>query len=261
MKGTLINHSSDNKATHTILGMSEGFNANYYCQHCKMLKRVCRRSTEEDPTLMRTVDDYRIAFADRTRIYAQIGDAFGMLRYTYLDRINGYNIFRNLTVDLMHDFAEGSIPDIIRKFLKRVIQFGVMTIQAVNEAIVVFDYGFINRNNLPGGIDLSPSLGLTASQKIVLFLHFPLIFRNLANHPRLRQYWPAVTSLESALKICLSKTISEADLGRLDRLIRFHLNELVVVYQANLKPKQHFMTHYTRVIREMGPPTTMWTMR
>lgn len=233
----------------------------FYCQHCRMSRNVCRRATIEDPRLRRTLDDYQQIFQDRTRVFQNVNDAFGLRNYSYLDRIDGYNIFRQMAIDLMHDLVEGTIPDIIRKFLKKAIMFRVTTMEAINAAILGFDYGFINSKNMPGAIDFTESLGLTASQKIVLFLHFPIIFKHLTTNDVLRPYWPAVKYLVAATKICLSKTITEADLRSLDILIRSHLEEIVNVYNSNLKPKHHFMTHYVSVIREMGPPTTMWTMR
>lgn len=243
------------------MGMFASFNASYYCQHCIMHRNECRLTSIENPALRRTVEDYRLLFEDETRIFREVADAYGLRQYTYLNKIAGYNLFRNLTVDFMHDWAEGAIPDIIRKFLKMVLRLGIMQLHEINEAIIAFDFGFINSKNLPGPIDLTESLGLTASQKIVLFLHFPIIFKDLAQDARLRPYWPAVVSLVGATKICLSKVITEQDLAVLGGLIRSHLEDVINVYNCNLKPKHHFLTHYVNVIREMGPPTTMWTMR
>lgn len=161
----------------------------------------------------------------------------------------------------MHDVAEGSIPNIVLKFFDEAIKLGVTTLEDINSAIKDFDFGFHNHNNKPGPIDLTESLGLKASQKLVLFLHFPLIFHGMSTEQRIAPYWRGITSLVGITKICLARKISEADLESLQSLVSEHIRQITRVYDQHLKPKQHWLTHYMNIIRKMGPPLIMWTMR
>lgn len=110
-------------------------------------------------------------------------------------------------------------------------------------------------------IDLSESLGLTASQKFILFLHFPIIFHELSEVEVIRPYWRGITSLVAITKIVLAKKITEADRIALRGLVVTHLEIITDVHHCHLKPKHHFLSHYEDVIKKMGLPTHMWTMR
>lgn len=200
-------------------------------------------------------------FADKFVVYDNVADANGLKNYTLLDEIDDFDIFISTPRDLMHDNAEGNIPNIVQKFLKKVMVFRVKRMDQINDLITTFDYGFLNHNNLPGAIDMSESLGITASQKIVLFLHFPLIFYELANNARLRPYWLGITSLVGITKILLSRNISQADLDSLDSLVKTHIRVITRVFNCTLKPKQHWLVHYRLAIERMGNPTCTWTMR
>lgn len=63
------------------------------------------------------------------------------------------------------------------------------------------------------------------------------------------------------LKILLSYEITGCDVIELEKYITDHLSCIKYVFNKNFTPKQHFLTHYPRVIREMGPAIPLWTMR
>lgn len=262
LKGALINHPADNLGTRTIFGMFESFRSTFHCAHCKMSIECCEKSFEEDITLFRTETEYRQLFQEsKLKEFAKSKMAHGIMRYTFLDRVPNFSIFKNMIVDMMHDLAEGIIPFVMRCYFEFGIKSGVFDLAKINDKILNFDFGFVEHNNIPGEITISKHLNLTASQKIVLFLHFPIIFWEYRNDYRLKQYWLAITTLVGITKICLSTKLSVEDLNRLQVLIKEHLKEIVNTYKQNLLPKHHYLTHYLGVIRSHGPPTTFWTMR
>lgn len=59
----------------------------------------------------------------------------------------------------------------------------------------------------------------------------------------------------------MSHEINETDLERLSTLITTHLQCYMLYFGTNLKPKHHFLTHYTGVIRSLGPVIKFWAMR
>lgn len=56
-------------------------------------------------------------------------------------------------------------------------------------------------------------MNLTASKKLVLFLHFPLIFPNLVEHPALKNHWAVISNFIAITKVLLQSVIKEDDLN------------------------------------------------
>lgn len=263
IKGTLATHAGDSLAIHLVFGMFGSFTHNFFCQHCKISKEESERATKENPIYLRTSDEYRNLFqGDRPPSFPNMNSAFGYKMYTLLNDLQNYDIFVTMIVDFMHDVAEGNIPLVLSSFLKIVIKKHILTLDRINMKIVSFDYGVFEARNKPGYINLNNDLmGLSASQKLVLFLHFSIIFPELVLDERLKVYWKPVSHLLAITKICLLTELSEKDLDVLEETIETYLTEYIEIYQRHLTPKQHFLVHYPRVIRNCGPPTTMWSMR
>lgn len=148
LKGNLINCASDNKGTHTFLGMFDSHNSHFYCQHCQMHRDLCRYSTYNDPQLRRSEEEYQQIFQDNGMVYGEVDDACGLKMYSLLNDVEDYLMFGQQTIDPVHDIAEGNIPDIVKKYVKKVITHGVKTLNEINQMIKVFDYGFIHHNNI-----------------------------------------------------------------------------------------------------------------
>lgn len=261
MRGTLVTLSADNQALHTALGFLESHSSNYYCHHCKMRKDQASMCVTENENLLRTTEEYRTFFENKRKVYEKGVEAKGWKRYTYIDTLKHFDIQKHMTIDIMHDLAEGSIPLTIKKFLQKAIALRIISLDVINEIIVNFDYGFILRNDKPTEINFNDGLGNSASQKLVLFLNFPFIFPKLVTHPLLQNHWLVMKNLIAITKICLKPVINDRDLNDLSIYIQTYLENYLEFYDSTLIPKQHFLTHYVRVIQEVGPPLTMWTMR
>jgi hypothetical protein len=66
--GTLVvSLAFDNLGGNQLLGFSGSFNAHYSCRFCEMLKEITKKVTEEEPILMRTIEDYRNLIVDESR--------------------------------------------------------------------------------------------------------------------------------------------------------------------------------------------------
>lgn len=260
--GTLVSYAADNLALHTSYGMFESFSARFFCQHCKITKEASTSTVSENEQTLRTFEDIRYLFGSNlSQSFDRVSDGIGMKRYSYLNDIQHYDIFANLTIDVLHDLLEGSIPLTLRKFLQKAIDLKKIELDKINEKILLFDYGISNSKNKPTEISLDEHMGNSASQKLVLFLHFPFIFHELISDDEMRPYWETLSYLLGITKICLSADITENDLSLLESYIENYLKTYISNYKGTLVPKQHYLTHYPRVIRNMGPPVTMWTMR
>lgn len=63
------------------------------------------------------------------------------------------------------------------------------------------------------------------------------------------------------LQIVHSYSITESEIKRLEELVGLYLEDYKNKFNENLRPKHHFLLHYARVIRSMGPVIWFWVMR
>lgn len=264
IKANLASFTGDNLAIHTAFGFFENFAFDFYCQHCTMTKVECDVSTREDPTRLRNSEQYNQLFeGNKSKEFPHMNSAHGIKRYTFLNDIDNFDIARNMVVDCMHDIAELTIPRTLKIFFEKAIRFKIITLDQINERLIAFDYGFKNEKNKPGEVNLSNenTLGLNAMQSIIFIQHIPFLFPELVSDERMKIYWYTVRDLICITKICLLRVINEKDLQDLEAYIESYLQGFLQHFEGYLKPKQHFLIHYPRIIRNCGPPTTMWTMR
>lgn len=114
--------------------------------------------------------------------------------------------------------------------------------------------------NAPSKIRLDKkNLGQNASQAKCLILHLPYILFQFKVD--LQNIWLAVESMLQIIQILLSDQMNDNDLERLSDKIRTHLQCYQLFFDQPLKPKHHFLLHYARVIRLMGPVVRFWALR
>lgn len=77
----------------------------------------------------------------------------------------------------------------------------------------------------------------------------------------MEEIWIVVETMLQIMQIVFSSKISEQDVTKLEFLIPMYLNKIMNLFETHLIPKNHFLLHYPRVIRNMGSPISMWMMR
>ncbi|XP_055851835.1 uncharacterized protein LOC129916077 [Episyrphus balteatus] len=263
LRGSLVSLSHDNLGANCVLGFVESFRATYFCRLCSMTRTDTQLSFIENQSLIRSSADYSEMFSlNNNQTYTEYGESKGVKRYCLLNNIQYFNIFNNPSVDIMHDILEGTAPFIMRAFLKKLVENGVVKEDQLNIKIQSFRFGYLFRKSLPSNISLEKSptnLGLTASQNHCLILHFPLIFHEYIDiFPHL---WEGITSMLNIINIVFAPQTSILLVESLRNMIEKHLRCIVEQFQISLLPKHHFLTHYCRVIQNMGPLINMSTCR
>lgn len=174
-----------------------------------------------------------------------------------LNDLKYFHILKNWSVDIMHDLNEGVIPFALKAFFSEMITLGLYSIESLNDLIQNFDYGSLNQRNLPSKISLEKSnLNQNATQSKCLFQHIPFIFWKHADNKYLEDFWTCIQSLQQIVVVCYSAEITQKNVDFLHKEIKIHLNILRKL-QLQPIPKHHFLTHYPRVIEEMGSLVNM----
>ena len=249
----------DNLGVHGLLGFVESFSANFPCRRCKMPKEDIRMQCVENQALLRNEDNYRedIATNDVSRT--------GIRRQSIFNELGVFHVTRNFAPDIMHDLLEGVCMWDMKLVINELVHNGAFTLDTFNGRITSYDYGFADISNKPSCFtdkDIrSPftAASQTASQMWCLMRHFCLMMGDCVEEGN--EYWEVILALLQCMDIIFSPSNTIEETYYLKHLIRDHHEMYAETLGAQLKPKHHFMLHYPKAIREIGPLVQFWAMR
>lgn len=261
LKGALICVSFDNLGGNVLFGFSAGFNANYFCRICTSQREKCQKMVKENPNNIRNIteyDDVMAQFESGNKL--DLTATKGIKTMCALNSLNNFHILTNASVDLMHDIFEGSVGFLLYQVFNYCITHKIASIEQLQFLVQYYYYGEISKRNIPSKLMIDKkNVGQNASQAKCLILHLPFILFKFQD--ALKPIWLAVQSMLQIIHILLSDEMDEIDLERLSELITTHNECFQLYFQIPLKPKQHFLLHYVRVIKAMGPVVRFWAMR
>lgn len=257
VKFQLVLILGDNLGLNSILGFTESFNSNFYCRVCKASWEECAKMFIENEKKLRTKDSYESDL--------KLGaEKSGLKEECVFNKVNGFHVMENLTVDLMHDFLEGVCTYIMSALLNTFIfEKKFFTLQTLNLRIQNFNFGPTGNSNKPPAISLNRllktvTLKMSAAEMLNFVKYFGLIIGDKV--PKNDRHWQLFLYMRRILDILLSPRVVRSDAKVLKQLIEKQ-NSLYEELYGNLKPKFHFLVHYPRLLLLNGPIINFWGMR
>lgn len=249
----------DNLGLHTILGYIRNFsNSNYPCRTCKMHKSETRSSVLESPYLLRNLDNYKLdVLTDNLTLT-------GIYEDSAFNRVDHYHVVQNYYCDIMHDLFEGVckyvVCDLILYYTEQIKLFSLTTL---NNRKQLFDYGDIESGNISSAIRIedvwNSKLKLTARETWTFMSLLPLMIGDLI--PEECEIWNMFCKLSELVDICLESTFTERNISLLQTLVQQFNSAYILHFKKDLKPKFHFLVHYSTIIRQSGPLKYLWNFR
>lgn len=246
----------DNLGLNSMLGFVESFSSGFFCRLCKMSKNDSKRQLTENTDLLRNVDNYK------QDLLLQDYSLTGIKEECVFNNVIGFHVTENYCVDIMHDLLEGvcsyDMSLILNNFISDVNLFSLNTLNAKIEA---FDYGSFT--NIPPKITAQAlkksCIKMSASEMLCFMFHVSLMIGHLV--PKENKHWDLFINLIKILNIVLDKTTIPENKNLLKSLVSEHHYIYCVCLKQELKPKHHNMTHYPRILSEVGPLVHTWSMR
>lgn len=235
----------DNLGLHSLFGLSESFSANYYCRFCKSHKEDMQRSFKEDENLLRTADEYKNCVENKL---------FGVKEDCIFHELPNFHISNNLTCDIMHDLTEGVHRYSMAKIISYFIEQKVFNLKSLNDRIKYYSYSCMERNIPPSIKEDHLKNGciiLSSAEMLCLVLNFRLIIGDLI--PEDDKVWNYYLILLEITESLVATSITPPGIELLNTLIEEHNYLYVTLFEDYLKPKFHFLLHYHRVIKKVGP--------
>lgn len=263
VRGSIVQVTGDNLGIHGLFGFVESFSARNCCRFCLTEKGDFQTvfCEDEESVILRTKDMHAEHCAT-IQTNPQLPHVYGVKRSCLLNTLQFFNTANNFSVDIMHDILEG-VAQFEVKLLLEYVQQNFLTAKELAGRIQAFNYGHTERRNRPPAVKLfdgSNDLGLNAIQSWCLLRNMPLIFGDLVQ--RDDEYWHLLLLLLQIVNIVFSPVITDGMIIFLKHIIVEHHQLFKRLFPArNLLPKHHFMMHYPRCIRNIGPILHMWSMR
>lgn len=228
-----------------------------------MPREKCEHSTKEDPKMLRNktkiMEQMTIVEASQEVNYSQTK---GIKRFCALNELKYFHFTENISVDILHDLNEGTIPFLMKELFNRCVSLKLFSLNTLNRMIQFYDFGSLNSKNKPSQLKIKrKNLGQNGAQSRCLFLHLPFILSKYRSNYDLAEIWICVKSLQKICQIVYSHKITDSDLVALENAVRIHLESVQKYFKVKLTPKHHFLTHYGTVIRSMGPVIHMSMIR
>nr|XP_054929049.1 uncharacterized protein LOC129385914 [Dermacentor andersoni] len=254
----------DNLSLNRLGGFSCCFSRGRVCRFCMVFKNQLADKTSEDMCKLRTAQRHKMHLAaiavngtTNKRLYG-VNDVSPLLTLPYFD------VTRQLPPDIMHDILEGGAECVLRHVLRGLLSSGLLSRQDLSD-LSAFEYGPNDLKNKPVPFNMTfitGSAGLTgtASNKWCLLRFITLILGGKI--PESNEDWELLLQFREILDVVFSPEIPAESLAYLSVLVQAFLTEFVKRYgRDSVIPKLHFLVHYPRFLREVGPLKHMWSMR
>lgn len=263
LKGTIINLMADNMGFNLALALA-GHSASYFCRICELPKESCQRVTAEILSTYRCSENYQrqLDIIDNSEGKFNLKDTCGVVRYCKLNDLTHFNIFENLSVDIMHDLTEGIIPLVLKNMLECCSNASIFKIDDVKKKIDFYSYPKQFRRNKPSSISLTRQhLGQNSSQMKCLMLNLPFILYQYQNNTAFRKIWICVQQVIRIFQMVHTMRFKKSMVNELRSLISEFLVNVKEIYQIALTPKLHYLTHYATILEKMGSLALMSMIR
>lgn len=264
--GTVSILTADNLASHAVGGFKMGFATGYRkCRYCMGTDEEIQSKFCDSEFVPRTKADHDLHCQGLdTELSEYFSRLYGINNSSVLNQLKFFHVVGGLVPDVMHDLLEGVLPLTICEMLKHFISVKkYFTIDELNHAIRNFDYGHSYVKNKPSFIDIShlnrKKLRQSASQLWCLAIFLPMMIGSVV--PVDDPVWLCYADLLEITRLIFKTSITLVEVEMLEFLISDYLTAFKDCFKRKLTAKMHFLVHYPRQIRLLGPLGSFWCMR
>lgn len=243
----LLTIIGDNLGMNEICGFSTSFNSENYCRLCTAGKMETRKQLCENIDSLRSKNDYEAHCKNGT---------FGIKMECAFNEIPGFHVIENASLDPMHDLFEGICRYEIPKILNILInETHFFSLEILNARLQHFDmqkeFGKNKPISIPEKALKSQHLVISASEMVFLIENLGILIGDLItiNH----EAWELYLLLREIVEIVMNPSITKTMTQLLETLLEEHHSLYMKIFAEPLKPKHHFLIHYPRLMRRLGP--------
>lgn len=259
VRGTLYCIAGDNLGSHGIGGFTENFSSSeFFCRYCLM----SRSQFQSDCTSVaeRTPDNYNSAVEQ----LQETQEVEGIKFRSVFNSLKHYNVcLPGLPPCLGHDLFEGVLSYDVALYLKYFVKKKRwFTYTHLNRRIKQFQFKSTDASSKPCEVrPIALKLSGHAIQNWNFLRLLPLIIGDRVHEPQ-DKVWQLALQLKDIVDLTCAQTISRSQIAYLDVLIQEYLDSRKTLFpDNNLRPKHHYLSHYSGLTLKSGPLIKVWTTR
>ncbi len=246
----------DNLGMHSLMGFVESFSSNFPCRFCMIQKSELRNVFHEKDCILRTIDVYNECL--RINDLSQTG----IKRTCVFNSVLNFHIMLAPCVDIMHDILEGVADYDLGFILNHYIYIlKYFTLDHLNQRLQAYAFDSNDMRSKPPTFTNKLSkekISLSSSETACLIQNISLMIGDFV--PKNDKFWPCITMLRNIMNVTFSTQFQVEVPDFLQTLITEYLTKLTEL-GLSLRPKHHYMLHYSRIMRLMGPLGKLSSMR
>lgn len=250
----LMSILGDNLGLNSILGFSESFNSEYFCRLCITPKLTTQKEWRASCFVSRSKETYDLHCIEQTH---------GVKETAVWNELISFHVTENPSCDLMHDMLLGVLRYDLAFILNYLIRQNYFSLEHINERIKFFKFSKIDTGNVMPQIKQEHLrrnvIVISASEMLSLTLYLGVLVGDLI--PNEDPVWRFYTLTVEMLDNLLARSFSAESIKYLQHLIEEHHELVIELFGEHLRPKYHFLLHYPKIIRLLGPPRYYWSMR
>ena len=255
-RGTITMVVADNLASHVLGGFFCNFSTvKKFCRFCSVSKQVLKEHPMRKDWVLRSRAGYDSNIAQLVDD-PEIAPAYGIKSNSCLNELSYFHAAEGLPTDLAHDDLEGIAVNVISDIVGALVGKKYFSLPELNNIISVFQYARIDKANKPQPLKLISGINFkvkqTACEMWNLIRLLPLMIGEKVDEND--EVWKCYIKFVILVERLSASSFSDSDLIVLDLLTdEFFLSYLESFPDVNLKPKAHFLRHYSYMIRRFGP--------
>uniref|UniRef100_A0A0C9RKV5 Cya protein n=1 Tax=Fopius arisanus TaxID=64838 RepID=A0A0C9RKV5_9HYME len=234
----------DNLGLNALLGFERSFNATYFCRTCEATKTMTKTQATERKVLLRNKNKYQKDVSNCTR---------GIKEECVFNPVIDH-ICELPTVDPTHDINEGIARYGIREILYNLILVEkFFTVKQVNERLLSVNKQLAAGTNVPPPFSRQQvkkkMIKVSASEMTFLILHLGVLVGKYV--PADHKMWQLYKMLRKIYCLVMAPSFTQKTPNSLKSLITRH-HKLYLELIGKLKPKHHFLLHYSLAMKKLG---------
>lgn len=254
----------DNLASHAVGGFTQNFSSStYFCRYCL----ITRCEFEQKPHAIgarRTVENYNESLKCLEKAGTGSSD-FGIVGNSPFHVLKHYHVCNSgLPPCIAHDLFEG----VVRHDLALCINYFVknknwFTYDYLNNRIVTMKYTTNDMRNKPAKV---PTLQV---ERLVghaiqnwTFLRLLPLYVGTKVVDVTDSIWQLVVLLANIVDLLMAPKITPAQVAHLKVLTEDYITSRSALFPLHkIRPKHHYMLHYSELIQQFGPLSHVWTLK
>ncbi len=261
-KASLISICGDNLGSHCIGGFCENFSSSiHFCRYC-LINRSDFQKTPLKLGPKRTVEVHK----ENVKQLSTTGQDVvqGVKFDSPFNSLKHFHVCTGLPPCLGHDLFEGVVSNDLALYIDHLVkQEKQFTYAQLNRCITQFKYLGSDCPNKPCEVKADGKrLSGSAAQNWCLLRLLPLLVGSRIKNPMDSQVWQLCLQLKEMVELICAPKIHHNQVAYLKTITEEYVNLRCSLFPDHkLKPKHHYLLHYSDLILHFGPLIRLWTLR